>query len=103
MLVMTEWAGKHQPPTLKKREDFVMEKKMVYAICYKIKERKWYDSTDEYMARYGYTALEPNEELIEKLNAHDKDALKFCNITPEQLENIEYFFLHYQEDRLSED
>ena len=80
-----------------------MEKRMVYAICYKVKVKKWYDTDGEYMARYGYTTLEANERLIERLNAHDEEALKFCHITPEKLENIEYFFLHYQEDVLSYD
>ena len=80
-----------------------MEKKMVYAICYKVKVKKWYDTDGEFLARYGYTKLEPNERLIERLNAHDKEALEFCNITEEKLANIEYFFLHEQEDVLSED
>ena len=87
-----------------------MEKQMVYAICYKTKEpvyynrgTEWEETEDTFLARYGFATLEKNEEFVAKLNAHDKDALAYCYITPEKLNRIEYFFVNYQEDKLSYD
>lgn len=84
--------------------------KMVYAICYKTKEpvyynkgTKWEKTNSEFLARYGCVQKEENYKLVERLNAHDEAALKFCNISPEKLATIDYFFVNYQEDLFSGD